>query len=332
MSQKGNPALIGAFVVGALVLGIVGITIFGSGRFFRETYEYILYFDSDVSGLAEGANVKLKGVQIGTVKKVLLSVGDMGAIPESDEKFFVPVIIELDADKTASLGAEAKPSPPMVAGLIMRGLRGQLAAESFVTGVLYVKLDLFPGTKPRIVGEAAGAPYPEIPTLPTPLEEAQMKAAQFVSSLQEIDLKGLVEEIKGAVKSAHELMNTPGLRDGIDHLDDTMRELDATLASLRDTSDAAKVAIDPLRSDLAVTLTELRNTLEDMRVTMAKAGAVIEPDSPLIVALQKTLTDAATTSKAVTELATMLERQPDALLRGKGAPPEDDASNKEVKP
>ena len=65
MSKRSSPTLIGAFVVGAVVLGLVGVMIFGSGRFFRESYKYILYFESDVSGLSVGANVKLKGVKIG---------------------------------------------------------------------------------------------------------------------------------------------------------------------------------------------------------------------------------------------------------------------------
>ena len=52
MSKKSNPVAIGAFVVGAIALGLVGLMVFGSGRFFRETYTYVLYFESDVSGLA----------------------------------------------------------------------------------------------------------------------------------------------------------------------------------------------------------------------------------------------------------------------------------------
>ena len=60
MAKKGNPALIGAFVVGALTLAVVGITAFGSGRLFRETYTYVMYFDSDVNGLYVGAAVKFK--------------------------------------------------------------------------------------------------------------------------------------------------------------------------------------------------------------------------------------------------------------------------------
>src|SRR5688572_13458689 len=202
MSKKSNPVMIGAFVIGAVVLGVIGITIFGSGRLFRETYKYVCYFESDVSGLATGANVKLKGVKMGTVDSILLSVGDMAALSGAREKFYVPVIIELDADKTSALGSRTKPDPEIISNLITRGLRAQLASESFVTGVLYVKLDLFPATRGLRLGDNAGAPYPEIPTLPSQLEEVWLKAAQFLADLQAIDLKGLVDEIKFAATSA----------------------------------------------------------------------------------------------------------------------------------
>lgn len=320
MSKKSNPVFIGAFVVGALALGVIGLMVFGSGRFFRETYKYVLYFESDVSGLAEGANVKLKGVQIGTVKSVLLSVGDMAALSGPREKFYVPVIIELDADKTQALGSATKPDPPTVAGLVARGMRAQLASESIVTGVLYVKLDLFPGTKGLRLGDQAGAPYPEIPTLPTQLEEVQTKAAQFFADLQLIDVQGLVEEIKGAAMSARALMESQGLRDAIAHLDRTMTAIDETLVSLRDTSDSARGAIDPLKKQMEPTLAELRATLAELRSTADNAGAVLQPDSPLVVALEKALGDAAVTAQTVKDLAALLQRQPDALVRGKGAP------------
>lgn len=322
MSKKSSPVAIGAFVVGAITLGIIGVMIFGSGRFFRETFPYILYFESDVSGLSEGANVKLKGVQIGTVKHILLGVGDMAALSGPREKFYVPVVIELDADKTSSLGSLAKPDPSTIAALVKRGMRAQLASESLVTGVLYVKLDLFPGTRGLRLGEETGAPYPEIPTLPTPFEEVSMKAAQFFADLQQIDVKGLVEEIKTAATSARTLLDSQGLRDAIDHLDDTMGTLDATLSSLKETSDTTRSVLEPLRKELEPTLVQLRATLADMRVTASNAGSVLQPDSPLIVALEKTLGDAAVTAKTVKDLAALLERQPDALLRGRGEPKE----------
>lgn len=322
MSKKSNPVTIGAFVVGAITLGIIGIMVFGSGRFFRETYEYILYFESDVSGLSEGANVKLKGVTIGTVREVLLNVGDMSALSGDRSKWYVPVIIALDADKTSKLGATAKPDPATIADLVQRGLRGQLASESFVTGVLYVKLDFFPATRGLRLAKEVNAPYPEIPTLPTQLEEVQVKAARFFADLEQIDLKGLVEEMKTTVASANGLLASEGLKDALNRLGTAVAALESTMVSVRQTSDSARDMIEPLREELGPILDELHATLAELRNTSADAGAVIQPGSPLVVALEKALADAAVTAKTVEGLAALLERNPDALIRGKGKPQE----------
>ena len=75
MNKKISPTLIGAFVVGAVALLVIAVIAFGSGRLFRETKEFVLYFDGTVNGLHVGAPVKFKGVEIGSVKDILLQIG-----------------------------------------------------------------------------------------------------------------------------------------------------------------------------------------------------------------------------------------------------------------
>ena len=58
MSKRANPRLVGAFVIVAVLLAALGVTTFGSGRLFRDTVTFVLYFDQSLDGLNPGAPVK----------------------------------------------------------------------------------------------------------------------------------------------------------------------------------------------------------------------------------------------------------------------------------
>ena len=74
MDKQMRPALVGAFVVGALALVVTAIILLGSGSLFRTRHLYVLYFKSSVNGLHVGAPVKFRGVEIGSVNRILLSL------------------------------------------------------------------------------------------------------------------------------------------------------------------------------------------------------------------------------------------------------------------
>ena len=63
MSKKANKALIGGFVVGAVVLLIISVVVLGSGLLFKRTNRYVLFFDGSIKGLSVGAPVILRGCQ-----------------------------------------------------------------------------------------------------------------------------------------------------------------------------------------------------------------------------------------------------------------------------
>ena len=101
MNKKISPTLIGAFVIGAIALLVIAIIVFGSGRLFKQTREFVLYFETSVNGLRVGAPVKFKGVEVGSVKNIVLQL-------EKDTQVArIPVIIEIDLEK---LQAGGKPS------------------------------------------------------------------------------------------------------------------------------------------------------------------------------------------------------------------------------
>ena len=99
MNKKISPTLIGAFVVGAVALIVIAILVFGSGRLFRQSRDFVLYFDNSVNGLRVGAPVKFKGVEVGSVKDIRLQL-EQGKLINK-----IPVIIEIDLGKLTSRGS-----------------------------------------------------------------------------------------------------------------------------------------------------------------------------------------------------------------------------------
>ena len=74
MSKPANPLAIGAFLVGAIILAVIAVLVFGGGQFLKKKMQYVIFFDSALNGLNVGAPVKLQGVQIGTVKEISLEL------------------------------------------------------------------------------------------------------------------------------------------------------------------------------------------------------------------------------------------------------------------
>ncbi len=186
MSQKISPTLIGAFVVGAVALVVIGVVAFCSRQLFRKTQEFVLYFDGSVNGLHIGAPVKFKGVEIGSVKDIKLEMGLGNQVHK------IPVIIEIDLKKVIRRGVtrEKAMDPNTIREFVTQGLRGQLQTESLVTGVLYVALDWFPETPLRLVQPAGDHfQYEEIPTVPTELEQAHEALVRAVKKIDDIDFK-----------------------------------------------------------------------------------------------------------------------------------------------
>src|SRR4051794_14659609 len=51
MKAKVSPTIVGAFVIGAMVLGVVALFAFGGVNFFAKPQRFVVYFDESVHGL-----------------------------------------------------------------------------------------------------------------------------------------------------------------------------------------------------------------------------------------------------------------------------------------
>ena len=322
MGKRANPAVIGAFVVGAVVLTVVAVAVFGSGRLFRKTYDYVIFFTGDVNGLKVGAPVKLKGVELGSVKDILLNVSELGQLGKV-EQVRIPVIIELDAEDFTARGAKLTPDPETVKRAIDAGLRARLTMESFVTGLLYIQFDLYPGSPLNLVADKT-VKYVEIPSLPTPLEEIQMKAAQVLAKFENADIEGLLDNLASTVRGINMLVNSPHLHETVEtlpklarNIDGAVDDLKATLGSVQNLARGVDTKIDPLGKTFESAAHDAGQALREATVTLQRVNGVLESDSPVMYQIGRSLADLASAARAIRRLAEDLERNPSSLVRGR---------------
>ena len=321
MSKKANPTAIGLFFAIGLALGVAALLMFSSRGLFHPQQKSILYFDATLKGLNPGAPVKFRGVTIGSVVEILIRHN------QAANDFSMPVVIAIDkklaqakSDELLRIGDQSN-----LEQLIRQGFRGRLEAESLVTGVLYVGLEIVPDAPPPLFHQLKRG-YQEIPTLRSQIQ-------QLLANLSHVDVQGLSEKLSGLVTrldtslsqldvphisagltdllgSANRLVTTPDLTNSIADLRKTLEQAQALLTRVDQ-------QVDPLANGVTHTLYDAQKTLADFRVAIQRVSALIGPDSAIPSDLSQALEDLGNAGHAVANLAEFLKRNPNTLLMGR---------------
>lgn len=276
MSKQANPTLIGAFVLGAVILGIVTTMLLAGGQWFQERRQHVLYFEGAAQGLQVGAPVVFLGVKVGTVKRIQLG------LDAESRHFMVPVTIEVEANMVQSLRGDQVDlqDRDILRQLVEQGLRAQLKMQSLLTGQLYVDLDFHPDKPARFV--AGDSEESEIPTIPTAVEE-------FATTLEGFPMEDFLTDLAAISQSLNAFLSS----------EETKMipvRLEATLAHLQSLSAKLDRDGDPV-------LAEMRAALEATQAAMAKIGGVAEAGSPVVASLGKASEELTKTAQALQKLA-----------------------------
>jgi paraquat-inducible protein B len=251
MGKKVNPAVIGGFVVAAVALVVAGVLVFGRGEFLKEKMSWVSYFPGAVDGLQVGAPVVFKGVRVGQVTDVKVT------LDAKDAAVRIPVYWDLEPDRVAVMGiAEAektaKGERPLAQVLIKRGLRAQLQTQSFVTGQKIVALDFFPDTAIKLVG--SDGDVPEFPTTESSTEK-------LTKTIENLPLDELFTDARNALQGIDRLVRDID-KQVLPPTHATLEKAQATLASIDDITAPGS----PVRYELVNALKEMGAAMRSMRV------------------------------------------------------------------
>ncbi len=310
MGRKANPIVIGAFVVGAVALLVLGIVVFGSGRLFADTTPFVMYFSGSVDGLSVGSPVKFKGVEIGAVTSIQLDLG------QETQEARIPVWIEVDNKKIIARGAKLPSDAESLKAEVDRGLRAQLNSQSIVTGLLFVQLDYHPEA-PAVLVSPPEKGLNEIPTIPTTLEQAQQAAAEIIANLKQVDFEGFGKALRAAIEGINATVNAPGLQKALQSLPDTLASLNQTLASVQKLAGNLDQRSGPLLTSLQQASERSTVAVEQARATLQSVQGLADTGAPLAGQLVGVLEELRGTARSIRLLADYLERNPSALVRGR---------------
>ena len=324
MSKPIKPLAIGAFLVGALVLLASGIMLFGGNDFFKDKKRFVIFFDSALNGLNIGAPVKLQGVQIGNVKEISLQIDTVSG------RIFKPVVIEIDPELLRYFSGNDAHSEKQrlqdTKQLIDAGLKARLETQSLLTGLLYVDLNFY-YEKPGNLTSLNYKDLPELPSVPTTVDEIRNTAESLISKVRQLPLEQMVKDLSETLRETRDLLKSDDVKKSLSALSKSLQETQQLLLTMNQQMgpllNNANAAVTDTRTNMQQMLPVLKAT-EQSLVTATKllqeshhAVNAVEnlatPDSPLGQA-SLGIRDA---SRSLKDLTESLERQPNAIIYGK---------------
>lgn len=306
MSRRANPTIVGVFVLGAIALIISVVAVYGSGWFERR-YTFVLDFETSLDGLVQGSPVRFRGITVGSVSRIAMRYADDGQTIQT------PVYIQLTEGKVEGGGRDIDDPDEWIAAWIERGLRAELKSLSFVTGQLAVDLVVRPDVPPRYTNPDPG--YSEIPT-------ARSAFAEFTESLERIRFDDFMSNLNDVLSDVRQVIDTLPLAATLDSMQVAVSDLRRFINNLDANTDALVSSADE-------TLAAFRRAAESTEPVMAEAEELLEStrqmEVPLADQLIETLDELGRAARSMRILAEFVERNPNAIIFGKGKPEETEA-------
>jgi len=331
MAKPANKTLIGLFVLGAIVLAVAAIAVFGSGKFLSKRPKFVMFFSGSVHGLSVGSPVEFRGVTIGEVTEI------SAQLDPKTLSVVIPVYVEVNP-KSFAVPEEYKKiiatrKYPFVKRMVEKGLKAQLRMKSVLTGQLYIAVDFYPQKPLRLAGLEKR--YPEIPTIPS-------TGDVVMATLEKLPITEIADKLAKVTAGIEKIVNSPEIPESMKELNIALKEITALVrdidaeikpmaASVRDTSEAVRGAFAQAEKTLALkdgkpgevadnlnnTLKKADATLEEIRLGIATYDKLADRNMNIGFELSKTLQEIDGAARSIRALTDYLELHPEALVKGK---------------
>jgi paraquat-inducible protein B len=319
--KAGGQTAVGAFVLGGVGLGLAAVLLFGKFHFLTSPERAAVVFQDSIAGLSIGSPVTFRGVRVGAVDSISIQFDAKTHIA------YIPVIIDLQPDhlKVTRADGEARVG---LSQLIDRGLRAELATQSFVTGQAEIDLDFYTDTPAVLHPEITG--LTEIPARLSalqrvkeqlsqlPLREladnsnATLKSLRKLSERLDNDLPSLVESVKATSDRADQTVAA-----ATEAIRDVQAKLDTTLAALTRLADTGDGQLTQRGAELHTLLVAAARTTTQASDALAQVKGLVSERGAARANIDSALRDLAAAAASLRGFAGDVEHDPQLLLTGR---------------
>lgn len=264
---------------------------------------YVVSFAQSVKGLEPGAPVEYRGIRVGSVERILFKnmLDNLLEGTQTSSGGPIPVLISIEPGRVGL--PDTTPSLQKIQQTIEdgveRGLRASLVSGNLLTGQKLVELEYFADREPAKIGVYEN--FSTLPTVPGGLGQLEHKITALLDKANQLPLKQTLAS-----------------------LDEALIEMNRSMQALRALleQDSSRQIPDELRdSILAVRELLERDSMqkvpEELEKTLAAARRQLQGDSAEIYQLGVTLKEVEAAARSLREFLSYLERNPEALIRGK---------------
>lgn len=333
MKTKLSPAVVGMFILGALLLAVVGFLSFGGSNIFSQPTRFVVYFDESVHGLELGSAVKINGVRLGRVAAITVRY-DSGT-----RKALVRTVCEIDRDILADQAGAAVDlsKADVLKNLVNRGMRAKLNLQG-ISGLLFVELSFEEPRQYPADQRFANETYPVIPAIPSPISEVQQSIIEIVADLKKVDFAGLSQQLKTLLATTNQKVSELDVKELAERVGraadavhafvsspeskQTFVKLNATLDDTRALLAKVDARVGPAGDDIKQTLAAAQQALQSLTSAAQTTQRFVQQQGQVGDELTQALRQITDAADSLQRLADSIERNPSSLIVGKKRKPE----------
>jgi paraquat-inducible protein B len=265
---------------------------------------YVTYFPGPVGGLKPGTPVTMKGVQVGRVRDVRLRYIDATNSLETPVTLQVdPRLLEIDLDAMSSRAEVRARMDGVLARLVNKGVRANLATSLVLPGASAVTLDVVaqPGSG-RLV---TSVDPPVIPAAPVGrgLDDTLAAINDVANTVRGLPLRAIAENLRSTSARLNTIVNDPAL-------DQSIQRLNRSLAEVERITKITGENVGPI-------VESLRNAADSAEAAAKSAQGLLGTQQKQNYDVAELIRELTRAAEAVRALASYLTENPDALLKGR---------------